>query len=868
MVRPTIPTYSSPENAVFHPVFKRAAEEALIAKGLSQQLEIIGQFPSPTGPIDFVFFDRATQKVVLPVEIKRTPSSVRGLGRRQARDYWSNLGVQCQTPFYCSTNLELTELFRYDHARPKTSSQRIDLKNAHSGAFDTTNEAVFYNNLIECIGELLGIVLGSLGYEYAVGLSQFQANIEASVNDHSKWHQFFIPACFEYIRGASTDSHNLKNSTSNWRQAGFYSSNPNRLIQLGKSIDFGHVFCEPAPNPSDPDSFNNAVLIEAFDSGKALGNGDDIAELVNEALAPSGLGIVETDAELSQLMAVFARAVLGREIESHEIAMDPGSGSGRLLTALPIAAFPHLMPNQVWANEKEIQFSEALSLRLGLSFANVLTPNAVPRITIGNIEDANVEDFANVKLIVMNPPFISGVQSVEIKRKFLNRIREVSGEESCINEGQIALEALFVELITSFAANETIVASIFPAQHFFRLSDEAVKLRRFLASKFSLTHIVFYPSRGVFQGVTKQTVLIVGVKGCVDPEVSLVEIQTQVGEVDFSQLMAGLLAGSQSPAHGVSVSSIPRSELVSSSTDGWKSLIGSGKRAQAYIDSYFNSYKKIGELPAKQVRRGTVGNGGNTKLTVFSLSKPHFPDVIALIPKSWLRPMLNTTDDMPRELTATNAPEMTFMPPATAFEAGSTENLMLRKIVDLYLAQPHKTEGKQVKKVHTQAEVIKKLKSDQKDFGSGWVLIQRASRTRGEISTLESDSVLLSTNVPMVQINTLRERRLLASWLLSVFGQLQLEQFGTPQEGMRKLEMGSVKQVGYPDFSTIPTNIEATLMSNFSHEPALSFTCVTARPSDYLWAQVVDPINPHECLDRALLVIQELIDERRGFGNS
>ena len=96
-------------------------------------VEVRKQYSSPTGPIDLVLFNTISKKVILPIEIKRTQSNVRSGGRRQARDYWQNLGRECETPFYCVSNLELTELFRFESTRPKTSAQHVKLENPISG---------------------------------------------------------------------------------------------------------------------------------------------------------------------------------------------------------------------------------------------------------------------------------------------------------------------------------------------------------------------------------------------------------------------------------------------------------------------------------------------------------------------------------------------------------------------------------------------------------------------------------------------------------------------------------------------------------------------------------------------------------------
>ncbi|MCQ9206439.1 MAG: BpuSI family type II restriction endonuclease [Omnitrophica bacterium] len=866
MPRPILPSYSSPENTVFHPAFKYAVEEAIARKGLTGTIDIKGQYPTPTGPADFALFNNSTQRVLMPIEIKRTQGSARGPGRRQARDYWVNLGRA--TPFYCVSNLELTELFRNDTLRPRTSAQLLKLSNAHAGQLGVTQPNDLYDNLILCMEEILDLLLGISSPVYVTGLVEFQAHIENVIGNASAWHKIFIPACYEYIRGAASLGGPLSTLIASWRAADFFKNNPQRLNQLGSAVDFEHIFKIPDPDPNDPIAFAQIVLKELYESGKALGQGDDIAELVNEALAPAGLGIIETDVELAQLLSVVARVALGRDLKPNEEVVDPAAGSGRILTALLLTAFPGLTPRQVRAIEKEQLFAESLSLRLGLAFAPVISAANSPTVTISPIESINPSEFENVRIVSMNPPFMSGVQAASLKGSFVSRIRAVSGRPSVLSSGQIALEALFLELIWHLVKPETIIATVFPFQHLSRRSDEVVALRRFLAETFALTHIVVYPSAGLFQEVIKQTVLLVGKKGATEEDVKVVEIQKRVADVDFSEMLNQMLSGSLNPTHGVLIKSVPRCDLMSSISDGWKGIFGSGALSQAFLQKYMSSFSSIEDLGSANVTRGSVGNHGNTKLTVFNSPNPRYLSVFNLIPPLWLKPVLNKTVNMPRDLTPTNAPQMSFVPPPSAYQAGTAENQTLRSIVQKYLLVYVPPRGSQTRRVKTEDEIISDLQADQRVPGSGWVLIQRASRTQGEIGLLEHNGILLSTNVPMVKLPTDRERKLLASWVLSVFGQMQLNILGTSQEGMRKLEISSIKGLLYPDFSVISAAIAATLLSTLMTEPALSFNQIQQRSSDQLWAEVVDPADSTTCLVQAFEIFQQQVEELQNFGNT
>ncbi len=175
--RPPLPAITQPENTLFHPVFRYAMEAALRNCGIVG-VEVTRQYQTASGPADFVLRRQGSARVIMPFEIKRTKSSVRGQGRRQARDYQHNLGGNCETPFYCVSNLELTELFRADSARATTISQQIRLNSRQEGILGETVADDFYAGLIAVCEEIIRIVFGQIQFSYIGGMAQFQDNIQ------------------------------------------------------------------------------------------------------------------------------------------------------------------------------------------------------------------------------------------------------------------------------------------------------------------------------------------------------------------------------------------------------------------------------------------------------------------------------------------------------------------------------------------------------------------------------------------------------------------------------------------------------------------------------------------------------------------
>ncbi|WP_288412168.1 BpuSI family type II restriction endonuclease [uncultured Acinetobacter sp.] len=871
---PRLPTYLDHENAVFHPVFEYAMKEALKFKKLDH-IEVRKQYPSPTGPIDLVLFNAISKKVILPIEIKRTQSNVRGGGRRQARDYWQNLGKECETPFYCVSNLELTELFRFESTRPKTSAQQVKLENPISGDLTKiTDLRLFYNDLIGNISEVLDIVIGNKNYIYNVGLYELQNNLESSINDLQLWHKMLIPTCFEYIRGAATRIENLNKYK--WKPANFFLATPDRLISFGKKIDFEHIFKEPVPDPHDKDAFSHIVLTEAYNAGKALGEGDDIAELINEILidyVPKKQGIVETDTELALLLSVIAKITLGRELEEDESIVDPASGSGRLLTVLNQIAFKNISPRQIKAIEKEPLFSEALSLRLGLAFGTSISPLKSPKATIAGLEKIDKAHFDDVKVVVMNPPYISGVQSKSIKKVFSDRIYGVSGKKSVLDIGQAALEILFLELICHLVPDGTVISIIYPSNHLYRVSKEMTAFRSYLLDHFGLNYIVTYPRKGLFSSVIKSTVILSGVKGRKVDKVNLIEIWQSVNDVKLIDLYntvfntqaqhGGNVDISNLNLDGVSLKEISASDLKSKSNSGWRGVIGDGigEQYDKFMMLYMSDFNNI---DSSDISRGNFGNKGNNNLTVIDKKKDN--PILSKIPNNWLISLLNNTKDMPRVLTSSSTNNISFIPPDSAYEVGAKEALILDSIINEYLDRNVLKQGSQEKKTPDREHVITSLKSNSRSKYSNRILLPRGSRKQGQIGIVESDKILVSTNVLLIKTKDPKHLKLMGAWLLSIFGQLQLEFNAIPQEGMRKLEAYIVPKIRYPKFSEIQKDKADNLMALFETEDCLNFQDIQQREIDRLWAEIISPNDHFAVLEEAFELFQELIDHRNGLG--
>ncbi len=867
-LNPEIPKYTDDEVTCFHPVFESAAKEAIKAMNLHDVIDIKHHFPTASGPVDFVFLRIRTNKVILPVEIKRTQSGMRGAGRRQARDYYNNLGNMMETRYYAVTNLEAFELFKDHNSRQKTSSQQVHLTFKNIGTLGEQND-LFRQNIVLAISEILEIALNDSG-KYQEEFVKFQQELDACKTDKNRWHQYFIPVSFEYIRGVSEVVPSLKKQITSigWKAADTYKHSPDRLIDYGSRINFNNIFCQPVPPVNDPKCFNSAILSEAYMSGKNSGAGDDIAELVVELFdTPTGQGIVQTDPELAGILAVAARDSLGKKLDQDKVVFDPGAATGRLITALNVA-FPEIQPSQVWANDIDWHFVEPLALRIGLSHSSCLSPTNSPRITFENICNIAPEDLLNVGVIVMNPPYISGINSVVERKNFSNRIKQISNAESILNIGQAALELVFLELTWRLSPKDCVVATVFPIQHLTRIGKEAKAFRNFLVHDLKLTHIVTYPRQGIFESVIKQTVLLIGKKNKSSNTVKFIDIQIAVSEIDTRKLLSHLVDDEDNGIRGLCINQISDDLLNENISVGWKNIIGVGNKAIRFIQDNFYNFSEIDKTKNCKVHRGKMGNKGHTQLVAMDFSKPKFPQLLSLIPNEWRVPAVNTADKLDIVFNSQKPPNISFVPPDNAYSTGTPESDTLDKIISAYLPF-HELKAKSTKQKVNKKSIngIKSdLKSDLKLQTKGFVLIPRGARKEGKISIVEGSDIIVSTNFIIIEFEDVIYRQLFASWMLSIFGQMQLEVLSTPQEGMRKLEKSSIQKVRLPDFASISKTDVDKLVAALKIDQPIDLVTPKIRKTDEYWAEILSPKNSQNFLQSTLDIFQELLDERNSLG--
>ena len=845
------PRYTDDEVEIFHPFFAKCAQNAIKDKGLENELHVVHHRSFNGITVDFSIERVKSKRIVLLVEVKRTKSAVESTRyRHQALSYRKEADHLCETPYYILTNIEHTDIFRYDANKPRVSSQLIKGSPFSCGDFNSYPVDEFIKHYSNRLGNIIDTALDDSG-EYDQNLDFLYDFLQDKVDNYESWHSSFMPFSYEYIRGAAFNYNELRNKIKslNWKAADNYISTPLRLSEKGSQVDFSHVFKEPLPAAYNQSSFQKVLLKSAYYNGKSRGKGDDVSEIVYDLLAPIGLGIVETAPELANLLSVLSKIELNRPLEAHEIVCDPAAGSGRLLTAATNNAYTEIPANRIWANEIEPHFAEALSLRLGLHFGDTISVENCPNITISDVVSLTPEDFRNVKVVLVNPPYISGIYSTNRRLQIDKAIKCLSGESSKTNSGQIGLEGPFIELLINLIPDDAIIAAILPYPLLTRKSKEIQLYRKFLLEDFGLSMVCCYPREGLFENVIKRTCIFVGRKNTHKEIIRWVDINSPIERLDLHEMQNSF----DQEQRLFQISDISSEDLKKSIDSGWVNNIK--REAKEWFEEKFLKHGVLISKEFPQIKRGTSGNSGSSDLSAMPIREHN--RLIQIVPTENQLPAINNAKKLEKYLTKDNAPCI------SPVIAQDEENAFLSDLINEYIniQQAQQSTGTQTKAPINYDKVKQSLLRDITEFPIWSVLIPRSVRISGNISILKA-SYNISTNFIVVNCESEQNAILTASWLFSIFGQLQMEFLCSDQEGMRKLEKNEISKLLIPNkLNEIAGRFFSQLQEAFENSEPINYREVKLREIDKLWASILSD-QPSDLLQTALNYLQDVVDER------
>ena len=842
-------SYSDSEVKVFHPLCEDALNKALKSLRLDKEYKVIHHQYTGSLEMDFVVQHLTTGKYVCVVEVKRTPSDVHSTRYQyQAMSYVQMNVGQTERPFYILTNLEYAFSFRYTPEQTKVFQQMLEPGLETIGRFEQETKDSFLEKLTDYFKSKLKQFIAS-EFSYLVTLEQFVSFLEEIKSDHKKWKSSLALLLYEYIRGSFTFIN--RDGLADIR---LFHNDVSKVCEEAGRINFKDIFDYSENDFENKISVDNDLLLNLFEFGLQNVSGDSIANILHQTVSAGHEheGEVPTDSELARIVSELALFVNGT-LSEDECICDPAAGSGSLISTA-IESFD-VMPKQIVANDWNEQLVELLSLRLGLNFANIVTKENSPKIESKNIADLSSSFFDNVKVILMNPPFVAGINCVERKNKLYQTIQKLTNGNAISNIGQMPLEVPFLELVTCLAKPDTTVACIFPKTHLTARGAEGKAIRKFLLEKFGLHLIFSYPGTEIFNEVTKDTCVIVGKVLKPADEITVLSSYDNIPDLDIhrfkSALKQELSENFVSVMPGLSAKKVTHKALYDAIDDGWRMLNSEMTKAVDFVNEAFRDSDLFSTLEAQhyEMKRGTAGNNGGSDILFIDSRKELF-------------------DEFKNELSLTagmrNAKLDSFVingGDSKFLNASINDSSVIDDVIDFYMELPQR-ESKQQRKQKSKSEWKKIVEKESRQcFPKNSVLIPRAIRSTGRIYFSE-EPVFVSTNFIVCSLSDNRTALLLASWMATIFYQLICEVSSKDNEGMRKMEGTDIEKTFVPDFTKLSDDFYKSVKAEQKNIQFLDLRNVKARKIDSLWAEALFRKNAESVLDESTQLLKYLIYRR------
>ena len=818
-------SYSDSEVNKFHPICEKALKMALDGVGLQKKYEVIHHAHTGSLEMDFAIFNKKTGKVLCVIEVKRTPTDVHSARYQyQAMSYVQMNDGQTEEPFYILTNLEYAFTFRYDSRRPRVFQQMLSPGLSSIGLFkDYPSEEEFVKKL-SLFFENRIIWFTNNRYSYLVTLDQFAEHMNRLLDNPRKWKSNLVIMLYEYIRGAFTVV-----SRSDLHDVRLFQNDIVKICNEAAHINFQEIFGYTPDLFEDTAFVGNGMLINLFDFAHQSVSGDAVADVLHQIVSAGHEheGEVPTDLELGRILALLAHHVCG-QFNNNDIICDPAAGSGNLISSA-IPEF-NLLPRQIIANDVNKQLGELLTLRLGLNFTSIVGKENVPLVTCRDICDLSQEYFKKVKALVMNPPFVSGIYSVERKKRLFARIKEIKGLTPKTSVGQMPLEAVFLELITCLVPSNTTIACIFPKTHLSARGAEAQAIRKFLLEEFGLRMIFNYPGKGIFEDVTRDTCILIGVLNKSVDKVSVISSYDIIPNIDLMAFKEALSTELETIfkqiTPGIVAKYTEKQELVKDIADGWRAINSEMLEAINFVGDNIQLSQKFRLFSESnfKMKRGGAGNSGGSDLIFFD-SRKELYDQFADKRLPLMPGMRNAELDY---LVANNG-DSEFL------DSNKLDKAALEDIVAFYLKLPSKN-GSQAKIAKTKEKWISILEKESKGcFQPNSVLIPRALRKNGKVYVAFNE-IFVSTNFLVCYGLEMRQAILLATWISTIFYQLICEVSSKNQEGLRKMEINDIMLTFIPKFECVSEETYKKLELNINYIQFLDLQKPEIRKVDEIWA--------------------------------
>lgn len=786
------------------------------------------------------------------IEVKKTPSDVQSTRYQfQAQSYvQSNMAVT-EKPFYIITNLEKLISFRYDSHRPSVHQQVLEPGLENVCDFSVDDEKSIVKKLALVFQRLLDNFINNRYMELTT-LDDFLACMKSALPNSREWKSKMAMLLYEYIRGAFHAVHKSA-PTITYNVAAFVGDVQQICLEANK-VDFDGIFSYNAMEYLPRVSLKNSLLSNIYKFGEANISGDAIADSLHEMLSKSSRhdGEVATDPELANLAATIAKIFNGNLSFNKKIC-DPAAGSGSLISSA-MKVF-NINGNQVVANDINQKLIELLSLRLGLNNPTTINKSNAPVITTKDILSFVPSDFSDVEVVLLNPPFVAGINCVDRKIPFINFIQKIKGSPSITGVGQQNLGAVFLETVCCLMETGTTIVCIFPKAQLVERGNEAIAFRKMLLNIFGLQCIFNYPGKGLFESVSEETCILVGKKGQSVSAVKIFSSDVAVADIDLHALET--YSGCYNSLEfdyitpDIEAREISYMQLHTSINDGWRIICSEMSEAINFIDDNIVRNAIMTYLPnsTPKFRKGQAGvNGGSDLLFFDSFDELYSKYISQVTVEEGMRNadrdnfILNTGDS--KFLNFNNIPAS-----------------LSTAIISDYISMPRPAKRQQ-RKVKTIKEWEKITKKDGKiKFPANSILLPTKLRRNGRVF-VSAVPMYISTNFTVYSYQTLTEAQVIGAYMTTVFYQLECEVVSKDHSGMRKSELRDAKKTHVPDYNVLSKDEIRKILFEIPNITFKDLNKPTITHMDEIWAEILFGENATNKLEEAIR-LQKFLANRR-----
>ena len=845
-------TYSDSEVRVFHPICENALNQAISALGLSATYEAKHHVYTGSLEMDYVVINKSTGRYLCVVEVKRTPADVQSTRYQfQAQSYVQMNQAVNEKPFYIITNLEKLISFRYNASKPSVYQQMLKPGLESICDFAVDDELAITNKLALVFQRLIDDFINDR-YDELTTLDDFLNCMRTALPNRRQWKSNMAVLMYEYIRGAFHAIH--RPSPTITYNVTHFGGDVEQICIEANNIDFDGIF---SYNPVDylPRLIlASRMLSDIYNYGEANVSGDAIADALHNMVSENNRheGEVATDLELANLVSTMAKMVNGSISNGKQIC-DPAAGSGNLISSA-INVFG-IKANQIVANDINPKLLELLSLRLGLNYPSSINRACSPNVTSKDIINLLPTDFNNVEVVLLNPPFVAGINCVNRKQAFYRKIRSLKGSAGKTEIGQQNLGAVFLETICYLVPQGTTIACIFPKAHLTERGDEAVAFRQMLLGVFGLQCIVNYPGEGLFESVTEETCILIGKKSVRPNMVRVYSSDVSVADIDLHALEQ--YAGSYDSAKFDSITAdieareISATELLTSVDDGWRMVCSEMSEAITFVETNIKRNGKIDLLPntTTTYRKGQVGVTGGSDLMFF--------DSIPALYNTYRSRV--TLDEGMRNAKCDdfiiNKGDSKFL------NFNNVGAPLCSSIINDYIVLSRPA-GQQQRIVKTAAQWEKIAKKDGSiSFPANSVLVPTKIRRNGRVH-VSTVPLYVSTNFAVFSYPSLQQAEVIASYMATVFYQLECEVTSKDHAGVRKIEVRDAITTHVPVYASLSPNEINDILTELPNVTFKDLNNPTITHMDEIWADILFGVDARTKLDEAIRLLRFLANRR------